>query len=396
MANTKGAVRAALVLMVSSLVTGGLLVGRPAAGATVTVSDEPSPSYQTNGRVDAIVTVGTTVYIGGNFTVVRPAGSPPGTDTVPRERLAAFSTVTGALLPWNPGANSTVNALAASPDGRTIYVGGRFGRLGDEARHNLGAVRAGSGKIKGFRADTDRRVLALAATKKRVFVGGKLTKVDGIPRSRLAALTARGRVVRKWRSGPDGFVRALALSKNRKSLFVGGDFNLVAGKKQRHLAKVTVKRGQVRAFHRHPRYPVVQLAVTRHRVYLAGNGAGGHAAAYTNQGDFRWVRQLDGAVHSIASLNGVLYVGGQFANVCVGNTGHPTTGFDCPTVLSPRRHLAAFATSDGAVLPWDPGANSIDGVFAVARVTGGIQIGGDFTTVHDVEQQSYGVFAALP
>jgi hypothetical protein len=389
-----GAVRAALVLVVSTATAGGLLVGQPSVAATtgLTVSDAPSPTYQTNGRVDAVIRVGSTVYIGGSFTTVRPAGSAPGTDTAPRDRLAAFSADTGALLPWNPGANSAVNTLAASPDGRTIYVGGRFGRLGGKTRHNLAAVTAVTGQVKGFRADTDRRVLALAATQKRVYVGGKLSRIDGLPRNRLAALSARGKVLRKWRPGPDGYVRALTLSANRKSVFVGGDFTHLGGKKQRHLAKLGAKDGRARPFHRHPGYPVVQIVATRHRLYLAGNGAGGHAASYTVNGGFRWVRQFDGAVHAIARLNGAVYVGGQFANVCVGNTGHPTTGFDCPTVLTERRRLAALASSDGNVLPWNPGANSIDGVFAVTRVGDNVQVGGDFTVVGGVDQEGYAAF----
>lgn len=398
MAKKSGAVRAALILVAASTATaGGLFVVRPAAADTaVTVSEDPSPTYQTNGRVNAIVTIGTRVYVGGDFTTVRPAGAPAGIATVPRERLAAFSTVTGELLGWNPGVNSTVNALAASPDGRTIYVGGRFGRIGGESRHNLAAVRTGSGKVKAFRADADRRVLALAATKSRVFVGGKLTRIDGKPRSRLAALTARGRVLKRWKAGPDGFVRAIALSKNRKSLFIGGDFIRVGGKKQRHLAKLGAKRAELRRFQRHPRYPVVDIRATAHNLYLAGNGAGGHAASYTVRGRFRWLKQFDGAVHSIARSHGAVYVGGQFANICVGNTGHPTTGFDCPTVLTERRRLAALAQSDGSVLSWDPAANSINGVFAVREIGQSIQIGGDFTTVHGVDQQGYAFFGPLP
>jgi hypothetical protein len=389
-----GTVRAALVVVVSTVVVGGLLVGGPslATTPTATVSETPSPTYQTNGRVDAIVRVGSTVYIGGSFTQVRPAGSSPGTDTVPRERLAAFSAQTGALLSWNPGANSTVNALAASPNGRTIYVGGRFGRLGGKARHNLGAVQAGSGQVRQFRADTDRRVLALAASKTRVYVGGKLTRIDGAPRNRLAALSRHGRLLQKWRPGPDGFVRALALSTNRKSLFVGGDFTRIGGKRQPRLGKIRAKGGHARPFRHHPGYPVVEIVATRHRLYLAGNGAGGHAASYSVKGKLRWVRQFDGAVHSIARLGGAVYVGGQFANLCVGNTGHPTTGFDCPIVQTERRRLAALATSDGAVLSWNPEANSIDGVFAVAAVGDALHIGGDFTVVNGTAHQGYAAF----
>jgi hypothetical protein len=308
-------------------------------------------------------------------------------------RLAAFSAVTGQLLGWSPSVNSEVDALAASWDGHTIYVGGKFGRLDGHSRRNLGAVRAGSGHVTAFRADTDRRVLALATTRSRLYVGGKFTRIDGKPRFRLAALSPGGRVNRTWRPRANGFVRAIALSPDHKNVFVGGDFSRIGSKKERHLAKLDDRRGRVRTFPHHPGYSVVQLVTAGHNLYLAGNGAGGHAASYSMRGRFRWVRQTDGAVHSVAVLNGALYVGGQFNKICVGDTNGPDSGFKCPAVLAPRQHLAALAGADGSPLSWDPGTNSIDGVFAVTAVGGSVDIGGDFTTVSGIEQQGFAGFA---
>jgi hypothetical protein len=382
--------RATAVLVASTVATGSLVLGGPAVATTATVGENPSPTYQTNGRVYAIISVGSKIYIGGSFTSVRPAGSPPGTGDVTRDRLAAFSASSGQLLSWSPRVNSTVNALAASPNGRVIYVGGKFGRLGGETRHNLGAVRAGNGKTTHFRADTDRRVLALATAGSRVYVGGKITKIHGKSRSRLAAVSDKGRVLRSWHPSANRHVRTIAVS--HKNVFIGGDFTRVSGKKQRHLAKLDVKRGRLRSFKSHPSYPVDQIVATRKNLFLAGNGAGGHAASYTAGGRFRWVKQTDGAVHSVGYLGGVVYVGGQFTNVCVGNTSHNMSHFKCPQVLAQRRHLTALAQGNGSVLPWNPGTDSIDGVFAMAAASGSIRIGGDFTTVHGVSQQGYASF----
>src|SRR5947208_15793988 len=85
----------------------GAAFSGPALGAVVGTS--PIPTYQANGRVYAITAANGTVYIGGSFTSVRPAGS-GGTSTT-RNGVAAFDEATGALLPWNPNVSGNVRAI---------------------------------------------------------------------------------------------------------------------------------------------------------------------------------------------------------------------------------------------------------------------------------------------
>ena len=54
-------------------------VAVPGAPQAAVVHQAPSPSYQTNGRVNVVVISGTTAYLGGQFTSVRPAGAAAGT-----------------------------------------------------------------------------------------------------------------------------------------------------------------------------------------------------------------------------------------------------------------------------------------------------------------------------
>jgi hypothetical protein len=63
------------------------------------VQGKPIPSAQTNGRVNVVVVSGTTAYIGGTFTSVRPAGDPLGTGETPRNHAAAIDLTTGAIPP---------------------------------------------------------------------------------------------------------------------------------------------------------------------------------------------------------------------------------------------------------------------------------------------------------
>ena len=66
---------------------------------------------------------GSRVYVGGDFTTV---------DGVARGHVAAFSTATGALLPWAPNIGGQVRALAVTPD--LVYVGGNYPSANGQAR----------------------------------------------------------------------------------------------------------------------------------------------------------------------------------------------------------------------------------------------------------------------
>jgi hypothetical protein len=73
--------------------------------------------------VNAIAAIGSTVYVGGEFTSI--GGQP-------RSRIAALGVMTGQASAWDPGANGTVAALAVS--GNIVYAGGWFTSIGGQAR----------------------------------------------------------------------------------------------------------------------------------------------------------------------------------------------------------------------------------------------------------------------
>jgi hypothetical protein len=384
--------RASLIWTVTGALAGSLLLPGLDGTAFAAVDQTPSTTYQTDGRVSAIVVVGNRVYVGGLFTSVRPSGAPLGTDETTRRGLAAFNRSTGALLAWNPGVNSQVNALAASPNGKVIYVGGRFGRIGGVRRANLAAVGARSGKVTKFRAHATGRVLSIATHDHTVYVGGKFTHLSGRRVGHVAALTMRGHVRRSFHASTDGFVRSIALGP-RRTLFLGGDFRHVDRRRNHHLAKVSRLSGAVHRLHGHPGYPVNKVVVQGRRLYLAGNGAGGHVGSYMTNGSWRWVRQVDGNVASVAVIHGTLYVGGQFHNICAGNTPDGGKGFKCPTVQAARQRVLALTKAHGKLDAWNPGANSVLGVFALVGTSSGLDVGGEFTTLGSTAQEGYGRFA---
>ncbi len=393
--------------LVAVLVTAIALTGTLPASATMsTLAAQSDATLQTNGRVRAILTVGSVTYIGGNFTSVRPAGAAAGTDEVPRGYLAAFNATTGALLSsWDPGASNGVYSLAASPDGSTIYVGGLFGAVGGQPRKRLAAVSAVSGAVLPFRADADNKVFALYASPTTLYVGGNFTAIGGVARSRTAALDpVTGSVSAAWKPAADATVMNITPTPDGTALYLGGEFSSIDGlTAQKRLAKVRATTGEVLPFRTHPGYPIWSIVATATHVYVGGDGSGGHAGRYTSAGVREWVTQTDGGVQGIALIDGVVYIGGHFDNVCIGDTAGATTGFRCPSASAVRHKLMAVDAETGATDAWDPGANSSLGLFSLAGFQGRVQVGGDFTRIGTEPgktgrpyQQGFAQFSARP
>ena len=150
-------------------------------------ASSPIDSWQTNGRVTAIAVVGSTAYLGGEFTAVRPAGSAAGKNTVSRKHAAAIDLTTGALLPWNPNVNDDVRSIAANAT--SVYLGGEFSSVGGSSATRLAAVDPTTGKRQtAFTGSANQPVLALALSGTTLYAGGKFTQASGGSHTRIAAL----------------------------------------------------------------------------------------------------------------------------------------------------------------------------------------------------------------
>ena len=146
----------------------------------------PSSSWQTNGTVRVITFAGNVMYVGGQFTTVRPPGAPAGSGEVKRQNVAAFNATTGAVLKWNPGANGTVRSIATASD--RVYLGGSFTSVGGRARSNLAAVSTG-GTVAKWNPGANRSVFVVRlGPNGNLFVGGDFGKVGGLTRRHLAEI----------------------------------------------------------------------------------------------------------------------------------------------------------------------------------------------------------------
>jgi PQQ-like domain len=372
--------RAALVSAV-----GALAVGASTASAAV-VQKHVTPSWQTNGRVNAIAVVGTTVYIGGKFTSVRPAGDPLGTGEVARNRVAAFDLQTGALLPWNPNASGTVQAIAVS--GSTVYLGGSFTKIGGKGHQRVAAVDATSGTpIASWKPTVNAQVMTLTLGGADLYAGGSFTTVNGATHSYLVALNAStGATDSGFTGSADNSVLGSTMAAGK--LVIGGNFTHVNGGSQNHIAALNPTTGATMSWATHTPYGIVALASDANGVYAAGAGGGGNFAGFNpSSGSMLWQGGTNGNVQAIAVLNGDVYAGGHYTQYCGPQGGQHT----CTNPVN-RSKMLAVDEATGAIQSWNPAVNSTLGVFSLAAGDGMLEMGGDFTKVAGTAQQGFAVF----
>ncbi|MGI5225878.1 PKD domain-containing protein [Actinoallomurus sp. CA-142502] len=140
-----------------------------------------------DGDVQSVVQIGSRIFIGGNFTQVKEAGS----DTViTRDRVLAFDATTGKIDDsFKPSADGEVTVLLPAADGKSIYLGGMFTHIDGVAQKVLARLDVDTGQpVPGFTPNLDARVKDLRLAGGRLWVGGNFDLVDGASQNALAAL----------------------------------------------------------------------------------------------------------------------------------------------------------------------------------------------------------------
>jgi hypothetical protein len=205
-----------------------------------TVSAAALPTVQINGVVWAQVIVGNRVYATGEFTQARPAGSALGVNETPRSNILAYDLTTGALITsWAPTLNAQGLAITASADGSRIYVGGDFDQVSGQWRSRVAAIDAQTGAVLPFNpgANTTVRAFALNPSTNTLYYGGFFTSVGSseigfTPRSRLAAVDATTGALLPWAPAADLEVISMVVHPASGRVIVGGSFNTLNGSTQ--------------------------------------------------------------------------------------------------------------------------------------------------------------------
>jgi hypothetical protein len=131
--------------------------------------------------------------------------------------------------------------------GDRIYLGGTFTTVNGVSRSRLAAIDASTGELTDWapRASTVVRALAASPDGSRIYVGGDFRSVSGVEGlGRLAAIDASsGAVDQTWKPQADAAVRALATLGSR--VYIGGDFTTVGGQIRTRLASVDAMTGEL-------------------------------------------------------------------------------------------------------------------------------------------------------
>lgn len=331
------------------------------------------------------------ILAGGNFETVN------GTPSKGLVRLNGDGTVddtftVGAGVTGGQSVVGGVYAITLQQDGR-ILIGGDFTAVDGVARRHIARLEAGSstsGTVDpgfGVTAGPNGTVDAIALQPDgRILIGGDFTTVDGIPRSRVARLTATGALDASFNPGrgANGVVGAIVLDGYRP--LIVGDFTSVGGVKRARVARLNPNGSVDRMFVPNSVdalvYAVALQTVGKRPVPVIGgifSRVGGanrrQIARLTTLGrldtSFRGgLTPMYGHVLKIAPLaDGRLLIAGVFTQV--------------DGVI--RNRIARLNANGALDTTFDPGIGS-DAVIddLVVQPDGRIVIGGDFTTFNGV------------
>ena len=315
--------------LAAAAVTGPALQASAATAqhADGNVSSTMASAWQTNNTVWALAYANGVVYVGGQFTSVRPPGDPAGTGEVARTFLAAFNSSTGALITsFDPtitgGSGSEVTALAVSPDGSTLYVGGIFTTSTGSYRDNLAAFNTSTGALTSWAPAAFGKVNTIAPSPNgsEIYIGGAFNKLAGQADTYAGAVDASGNPL-PWLPNLNNAVTSIAVAPDDSRVIVGGYFTTFNGVTQNAIGSTDPTTGASEPFAATivPNSggcssSVKDVVISGTTAYIAAEGTGGGCfdgdfAANVSDGSLIWQNDCLGATQSLVVINGFLFKG---------------------------------------------------------------------------------------
>jgi len=344
-----------------------------------------SPNYANEAR--GIVQVGDRIFVGGFFPDGWDTGIKPEASADPPMRyLAELDARTGRPIPnsyftknavitanqdcapsLDPKNSSacTVEALAVSPDGKRLYIGGRVNNVNGHSVRRLAALKLDEGQPDDGTLDTSftidggpsASVHSLDAVGDRVYVGGSFTHwgVNGAScpdtggasancplYPGIVALDLSGNLITAFNPPPydngsyagrrgvtsetPGVIYSIKATPDGQTLILGGDFVNFSNSPHCGLSgeppcnhggiiAISARDGSLAAWQPTNDRPVFQLALSPDgtKIYAAMGGGGGAVGAWTiGKNDKDWMGNVDGDALAVAVTGSHVYLGGHF------------------------------------------------------------------------------------
>ncbi|WP_233198300.1 LamG-like jellyroll fold domain-containing protein [Cryobacterium sp. Y50] len=398
----------------------------------VTVAADSLPTTQINGVVWTQLIVGNTVYVGGEFTRARPAGSARGVNEVVRNNLLAYNLTTGQLMSaFNPNLNGAVRALVASADGTRVYAGGSFTKVGSDTRYRLAAFDTGTGAlVSTWKPVVNASVKALGIFGNTVYAGGTFSTAGGQARTMTASFAASNGALGTWTGEPaGGGVNALTISPDGGRVIIGGAFTSYNGNSNPGygMAATDAATGaslpwKINSIIRNGGKDAAILSLTSSEQGVIGTGyvfgtggtLEGAFRASWDEGALIWVEDCHGDTYSAVPVGDVVYTTSH-AHFCGNIAGPPQTDpwtfhrtltftSEAKGIITRNRTGGSYYNFEGTprpdLLTFYPDINSGtytgqgQGPWNIAANEDYLLYGGEFTIVNNKGQQGLARFAA--
>jgi hypothetical protein len=343
------------------------LIRVTAAGARVLFPVE------VNGSVQTLALSAPWLYIGGDFQVVNGVSLP---------FVARVNATTGAVdATWRPAPNGDL--LDIVPLATGVVLNGSFSNVGGLPRSRLAMVSAtGAGRpVEGWRCDANNQVDRLVSIGGSLYAGGRFSRIGGVNRSWLARMSTGGVVDTAWNPSPNNPV--FDITADGSHIYLAGGFTRIGGVTLSFAGRIPIGSGAPdTSWAPNPDSLVARICVSGDSVYLAGNFTTvsfvpqkymARIVRTSGNVDNTWKPPLDGALLALVPDGGNgCWGGGRFDSNGTGS------GF------------ARFQNNQGTSAPSYPATIENIGAVKVIKAdsAGGWLVGGDFDTVNGTKRHS--------
>jgi hypothetical protein len=271
-------------------------------------SENPLNGWGQDGIAYSVDMQGNAVYVGGDFS-----HAVKGNQSVARANVMAVQRDTGDLLPGFV-ANTDGIVHSVLSDGTSVYIGGEFTTINGVAKSRLAKVDAVTGAVDpSFTANAPNFVSDLLLWGNKLYVVGEFGQINGVTRKGAALVDkATGAVDPTFDPAADLRVNTVAMNPAGTKLYLGGVFQSVGGSGHPWLTEVAPTTGKVQG----PVFTAVQDYVRDVTVgpdglvYAAVGGKQNSAYAFDpTTGKQKWREHANGDVQAVKYSNGYVFFG---------------------------------------------------------------------------------------